>query len=1007
VAARLTGVDRVLAQLLSDRFTADRSLTAEVRNLVVGAFRGPDELAAVLGGAEPEGLMAGPTGPASEPAGAYLGSVTVAGFRGIGPATRLELPAGPGLTLVVGRNGSGKSSLAEGLEVLLTGDSRRWAGRSQTWKEGWRNLHYSGSTRVEAEFLEEGYERPTTVTRTWSEGDKFVDGTVSVERGASPLENLESLGWSNALDAHRPFLSYNELGSMLDEAPSKLYDAMAGILGLDDLAAAERCLAEARRARERGNKELTESLALLLTRLQECDDDRARRCTEALTGPHPNLDAIAQMLTGAEESPSRDLGLLRQVAALRAPDPARTAQVVADLRRASQALAGLVGTDADQARRTADIVAGALALHDARGDGDCPVCGRTGALDAAWHERAAAEADRLRASAEQADAAHAAAEAAWRAADELGQPSPLLEDATRSGIDTQAARAAWQRLTSGRRDPDLVAAVLEEAMPLVAEAMTAVRDAAVAELERRDDAWRPLALEVAGWLHRAGANRPAMERLPALKKAEKWLKDQGQKLRRERFAPIASEAARVWGLLRVQSNIDLGRVELTGSATQRKVALDVTVDGTEGTALGVMSQGELHALALSLFLPRATLPDSPFRFLVIDDPVQSMDPARVDGLARALDETAHRRQVIVFTHDDRLPEAVRRLRIDATVWEVARREGSVVELRACLDPVRRYLDDAHALARAGNDLSTTVARHVVPSLCRSALEAACAEATKRRRLGRGERHADVDALLEAVTSTAQWAALALLDDPGRSAEVHDLLDGLAPRASATFEACAAELSDPYPGDLPGLVRDARLLAEKLRGAPGLATTTLATVLFTDIVASADRAATLGDRAWRALLDEHGRLAAEEVACQHGVLIKETGDGILATFDQPGRAVRAAHAIRRRMDGLGMQVRAGLHTGEIEHRGDDIAGLAVVIAQRICDLAEPEQVLVSKTVTDLLLGSTLTFVDHGTYDLKGVPGRWPLLEVPGELAPIRTSTSAHHLTRRPRTPDERS
>ncbi len=983
--AKLAGVDRVLAQLLSDRLTADRSLTAEVRNLVVGAFRGPDELEAVLRGAEPEGLVPSPTGPAGEPAGAYLGSVTVEGFRGIGRATRLEMQAGPGLTLVVGRNGSGKSSLAEGLEVLLTGDSRRFAGRSQVWKEGWRNLHYSGSTRIEAEFLEEGYPRPTTVTRTWREGDKFADGTVSVERGASSLGELEALGWSNALDAHRPFLSYNELGSMLDEAPSKLYDAMAGILGLDDLVAAERCLADERRARERANKEVADSLALLMARLQECDDDRARRCMEALTGRHPDLDTVAQMLTGAEESPSPDLGILRQLAALRAPDAARTAQVVAALRDASRAMVGLVGTDADQARRTADIVAGALALHEAHGDRDCPVCGHKGALDAGWHERAAAEAGRLRASAEQADAAHAAAEAALRAADELGQPPRELEDAGGSGIDTQAAWAAWQKLASGPRDPDRVAAVLEEAVPILADATAEVRDAAVAELERRDDAWRPVALEVSGWLHRAGASRLAVERLPALKKAEKWLKDQGQKIRSERFAPIATEAARVWGLLRVQSNIDLGRVELTGSATQRKMVLDVTVDGTEGTALGVMSQGELHALALSLFLPRATLPESPFRFLVIDDPVQSMDPARVDGLARALDETAHRRQVIVFTHDDRLPEAVRRLGIDATVWEVARREGSVIELRACLDPVRRYLDDAHALARAESDLPARVARHVVPSLCRSALEAACAEAVKRRRLGRGERHADVDALLEAVTSPAQWVALALLDDPGRAAEGHDLLGDLAPRASATFDACSADMTDPYSGDLPGLVRDARLLAEKLRGAPGPTTTSLATVLFTDIVASADRTATLGDRGWRALLDEHGRLAAEEVARQHGVLVKETGDGILATFDQPGRAVRAAQAIRTRMDGLGIQVRAGLHTGEIEQRGDDIAGLAVVIAQRICDLADPEEVLVSKTVTDLLLGSRLTFVDHGTYDLKGVPGPWPLLEVPGERA----------------------
>src|SRR5688572_18807629 len=98
-----------------------------------------------------------------------------------------------------------------------------------------------------------------------------------------------------------------------------------------------------------------------------------------------------------------------------------------------------------------------------------------------------------------------------------------------------------------------------------------------------------------------------------------------------------------------------------------------------------MSQGELHAIALSLFLPRATLPESPFRFIVIDDPVQSMDPSRVDGLARVLERAAKGAQVIVFTHDDRLPESVRRLGIDARVIEVTRREGSVIELRTALD----------------------------------------------------------------------------------------------------------------------------------------------------------------------------------------------------------------------------------------------------------------------------------------------------------------------------------
>src|SRR5262245_20969376 len=135
-----------------------------------------------------------------------------------------------------------------------------------------------------------------------------------------------------------------------------------------------------------------------------------------------------------------------------------------------------------------------------------------------------------------------------------------------------------------------------------------------------------------------------------------------------------------WRLLRQNSNVELGRIELTGTGSARRVKLDVTVDGVSGAALGVMSQGELHSLALSLFLPRATLPESPFRFVVIDDPVQSMDPARVDGLARALEETARTRQAIVFTHDERLAEAVRRLNIKTTILSLTRRPEPVVGL---------------------------------------------------------------------------------------------------------------------------------------------------------------------------------------------------------------------------------------------------------------------------------------------------------------------------------------
>jgi class 3 adenylate cyclase len=137
---------------------------------------------------------------------------------------------------------------------------------------------------------------------------------------------------------------------------------------------------------------------------------------------------------------------------------------------------------------------------------------------------------------------------------------------------------------------------------------------------------------------------------------------------------------------------------------------------------------------------------------------------------------------------------------------------------------------------------------------------------------------------------------------------------------------------------------------------------------------------VGDRRWRDLLDEHDRVGAELVTRFQGSLIKETGDGILATFDGPGRAVRCAIAMRDAVRRLGLSVRAGLHTAEVERRGDDITGMAVVIARRICDLAGTGDIVVSRTVTDLVVGSGMAFAEHGVEVLKGVPGEWPLFTV---------------------------
>lgn len=147
---------------------------------------------------------------------------------------------------------------------------------------------------------------------------------------------------------------------------------------------------------------------------------------------------------------------------------------------------------------------------------------------------------------------------------------------------------------------------------------------------------------------------------------------------------------------------------------------------------------------------------------------------------------------------------------------------------------------------------------------------------------------------------------------------------------------------------------------------------LATVLFTDVVESTRRAAELGDRQWRALLDQHDQAVRQQLARFRGREVKHTGDGFLATFDGPARAVRCASAISETLEPLGIAVRGGLHSGEVELRGDDIGGIAVNIAARVVEMAEPGETLVSSTVKDLVAGSGLQFDDRGLHILKGLP-----------------------------------
>lgn len=158
-------------------------------------------------------------------------------------------------------------------------------------------------------------------------------------------------------------------------------------------------------------------------------------------------------------------------------------------------------------------------------------------------------------------------------------------------------------------------------------------------------------------------------------------------------------------------------------------------------------------------------------------------------------------------------------------------------------------------------------------------------------------------------------------------------------------------------------------------------TVLATLMFTDMVNSTEQASAMGDRRWRAMLDAHDEIVSSELERFNGTPWKYTGDGILATFDRPLRAIHCARAICAKSTSIGAEIRAALHAGEIEIRGEDLGGIAVHIGARILSHARPSEVLCSSTVRDLVTGSNIEFEDRGWHKLRGVPGRWHLVSVP--------------------------
>jgi ABC-type hemin transport system ATPase subunit len=803
--------ERSVEEIIIERLSAD-STPEPVANLVISALLGAEELNKALKSgpiAARKARSGASSAGSAEPVRSYLTSITVEGFRGIGPKITLTLSPGPGLTLVTGRNGSGKSSFAEAAEFALTGENRRWSGAGHSVeRNGWRNLHQQAAAHIQVDMAEDGKRGTTTVGREWQKDGGLDEVSSHVQASGGPRQPLSALGWARPLELYRPFLSYSELGALVRGKPSEMHDAMQAILGLDQLLDCEQRLNDARKQTEAASKVAKQELPALLDKLASHPGERARTAEQLLAARTWDLAALATLASGGHAGTDELAEKLRQVTSITLPAADIVKAAIQRHEAAIRQASALSGTKAADARRLADLLSAALDHQREHAGQPCPVCGGR-VLDQEWAGNAAREVEGLAALAAEADAAYAEQAAAARGLAQLVPPKPsvLSADLGREADPAQAG-AAWD----GWTPPDVSVAEFS----VFTAAVEAVKAQATEALRRRSEAWQPIAAALSVWTETARESQQATAALGDIKKAVGWLRETGNQVRNARLAPFAGASARVWEMLRQESNVELGPITLAGAGPQRKVALDVSVDGVPGAALGVMSQGELHALGLALFLPRATAPGSPFGFVVIDDPVQSMDPAKVDGLARVLSEVAESRQVVVFTHDDRLPAALRQLQLPATVWAVTRRERSELSLKQTDDPVQRYLDDARAMAKT-EQLNERVRAVAVAGLCRSALEAACHDVVRARMLADGVRHDDVERVLEAAQKLHDVMALALFGSTARGAEVVGRLRALGGQTFVNvFRDVKSGVHDPVPGDLIQLARDTEKLVKALR-----------------------------------------------------------------------------------------------------------------------------------------------------------------------------------------------
>lgn len=490
-----------LSDLILDRLTQS-DLNEDAQLLAYAAVAGEDEFAQALtqDAALPQRLSREQTPAALDPAGAYLTKISVEGFRGVGPKVTLPLIPGPGLTIVTGRNGSGKSSLAEALEIALRTTSVRWEKKkSLAWSQGWRNLHHSPCQIAIGLALEGQAGPPAVVVRRWGkDASSYTDATSQLLRQGKSAADPAELGWADALQTYSPMMSHDELGEVLTAEPKELYDKLSDILGLGALTQGRERLRKAHQERDLAAKASSGAARSIAEQCSAVADPRAQEAAKLLRARKRNLDRLGELATDSGVA-DPEFNQLMNLGRIEVPVPALD-ELATHLASACRAVEQLpLSPDA----QVAALLSAALTWQHEHQARKCPVCG-TGDLNAEWAAAARAKVDQI---SEEEQARNAAIRTRDDAERRLRSAIPAPPAALHSATSAEAATvlAQWQAMFTLPASATDLATHVQALLPALRTDVAALIDHTQTEITARQDAWRPLAQQLAGWLPGAHA----------------------------------------------------------------------------------------------------------------------------------------------------------------------------------------------------------------------------------------------------------------------------------------------------------------------------------------------------------------------------------------------------------------------------------------------------------------------------------------------------------------------